>query len=223
MFLEVACFSKESALIAAKAGADRIEFCENMDLGGTTPSIVDFKQVKQNTTIPVYVMIRPRGDNFTYTDEEFRLMQESLVSFKDAGADGFVFGALTKELNVDKTICAKLLSLAGGLPCTFHRAIDKVVSIEKSIEEVIDLGFSTVLSSGGADNVLAGIETLTLLQQKYGERIKLMPGGGVRSNNLSFIKEYLQTEWVHSSGILNGLLPDICEIYKIKKILASYL
>lgn len=221
MQLEIACFNVASALLAAEAGADRIELCAKMKVGGITPTLDDFLSVKEQVAIPIYVMIRPRGGDFVYAEEEFETMQEQLLRFRKVGADGFVFGVLDEKNQVAVSDCKELLALANGVPCTFHRAIDRAENIQKAFEEIIALGFESVLSSGGMNSVRDGLETLVKLQEQYGNDIDLMPGGGVRSANIAEIGKKLQTRWLHSSGIVSGQLADFDEIRAMKSYSTS--
>ncbi len=221
MFLEVACFNKESAVIAEKAGADRIEFCAEMNLGGITPPLGDFLELKSLIQIPAFVMIRPRGGNFVYSESELQTMQRSLLEFKQAGAAGFVFGILNKSNQIESESCKQLLSLADNLPCTFHRAFDCIFNKEAALETLIDLGFRTVLSSGGEGAAIENLSILERLQQKYGQHIHIMPGGGVRASNLSAILKKVNPNWVHSSGIRKGDVCDHNEVKELKNYLIS--
>ena len=214
--LEIACFEKESAIIAAKAGADRIEFCAGLDVGGITPSLSDFLELKKEITIPVFVMIRTRGGNFCYNNEEFQLMENQLLEFKKEGADGFVFGILDENSEVNLVQNKELVALAEGLPCTFHRAFDRVNHYQKSLEEVISCGFKTILTSGTKPNVTEGKEILKNLVELANNRIDILCGGGLRSFNITEIKNYTQAKSFHSSGILNGKMPDFDEIVSLK-------
>lgn len=214
--LEIACFNKESALIAAKAGADRIEFCAGFEVGGTTPSLHDFMELKKEITIPIFVMIRTRGGDFFYNDEEFQQMKKQLLEFKKVGADGFVFGILDENLEINILQNKELVELAGDMPCTFHRAFDRVKNYQKSLEEIINCGFKTILTSGTKSNVSEGKEILKTLVEISNERIDILCGGGLRSTNISEIKNYTRAKNFHSSGIVNGVLPDTEEIKKMK-------
>lgn len=218
MQLEVACFHIESGLIAANGGADRIEFCAAMELGGITPSLQDFEQLRSQVAIPIYVMLRPRGGHFQYSKDEIAQMSAALQQFKAAGANGFVFGALNAQRKVDKNACEKLLALAGEMPCTFHRAIDSTVAIPQSVSELIALGFSSVLTTGGAASALKGIKMIELLQKQYGAQICIMPGGGVRTDNVAAICQNLHPKWIHSSCVKEGSIADYQEVRRI----ASY-
>lgn len=219
--LEIACFNKESALIAAEAGADRVELCACMELGGITPSVEDFVEIKKQIDIPIFVMIRPRGGNFFYTKAEIGQIFTSFDDFKKVGADGFVFGALDARGQIEETLCKKMLQKAEDLPCTFHRAIDDVPEIDKAVEKLIELGFATILSSGGRTSALEGLATLKELQEKYGKFINIMPGGSIRADNVTEVHASLQTSWIHSSAILEGQVVDKEEVSLLKDYLTS--
>ena len=214
--LEIACFDKESAIIASRAGADRIEFCAGFEVGGTTPSLHDLMELKKEITIPIFVMIRTRGGDFCYNNEEFQQMKNQLLEFKKVGADGFVFGILDGNLEVNFIQNKELVELADGIPCTFHRAFDRVKDYHKSLEEIINCGFKTILTSGTKSNVSEGKEILKTLIKISNERIDILCGGGLRSTNISEIKNYTKAKNFHSSGIVNGILPDAEEIKKMK-------
>ena len=214
--LEIACFNKESALIASRDGADRIEFCAGFEVGGTTPSLHDYMELKKEITIPIFVMIRTRGGDFCYNNEEFQKMKNQLLEFKKVGADGFVFGILDGNLEVNFIQNKELVELADGIPCTFHRAFDRVKDYHKSLEEIINCGFKTILTSGTKSNVSEGKEILKTLIKISNERIDILCGGGLRSTNISEIKNYTKAKNFHSSGIVNGILPDAEEIKKMK-------
>lgn len=214
--LEIACFDKESALIAAKAGADRIEFCADLKAGGITPFLQDFIDLKKEITLPIFVMIRTRGGDFCYSDEEFQCMKFQILEFKEFGVDGFVFGILNKNLEVNIAQNKELVELAGGIPCTFHRAFDRVENYQKSLEEIISCGFKTILTSGTKPNVSEGKEILKNLVKIADSRIDILCGGGLRSSNISEIKNFTGATHFHSSGIISGEIADFNEITRLK-------
>lgn len=217
--LEVACFNLESALIAAKAGADRIEFCADYASGGTTPDLEDFKKIKGATAVPVYVMIRPRGGNFVYSAEEIASMKQSIIEFKKAGADGLVFGILNTD-NTLATANGELVELADNTPCTFHRAFDQSPELEQSLEQLINWGFKTVLTAGGSSSAMAGGATLQKLFYHANNRIQILPGGGIRSGNIAELAKLLPVDFFHSAGITDGSeMTDPAEINAIKSAL----
>lgn len=190
--LEIACNSWESCMNAEKGGADRIELFENLYDGGCTPS-AGLIHMSTKLTIPVYVMIRPRGGDFCYSEEEIQIMEADIDVCKSAGVKGIVFGCLTKEGLVDTGTCERLLKRWGG-PATFHRAIDECLDIFKALETIKSLGFERVLSSGGAENAFAGMDTLRTMQSESGASITILPGCGITSNN---VIEILRTTGCH--------------------------
>ena len=216
MKLEIACFDLESALITADSPADRIEFCLGLNEGGTTPSLSDFLTLKEKCDIPVYIMIRPRGGNFIYTQEELETMQKSISLFKENGADGFVFGVLTKNREIDNKACEYLVKACGNKPISFHRAIDHTNDIFDSVQKVIDLGFSTILTSGDTNSAMEGLDTLAKLQNTFGNSIDIMPGGGVRSSNIKEIVQRVKAPFYHSSAIKKG--KNIASLDEIKAL-----
>jgi copper homeostasis protein len=202
--LEIACFNLDSAVIAQKNGADRVELCAEMEVGGTTPNFEITKEVRDLITIDLNVMIRPRGGNFVYSDSEFQQMKNEILQFKEIGANGFVFGILTENNSISILQNRELVELAKPFPCTFHRAFDEVSDAFQSLEEVIDCGFQTILTSGQTSNVIEGANRLAELVSKANNRITIMPGGGLRSKNIDFIQEKTKATFYHSSAITDG-------------------
>jgi copper homeostasis protein len=203
MHLEIACFNSDSAILAAQNGADRIELCANYSIGGVTPSLSSLKSIHQAIpqSIKINVMIRPRGGDFNYTPAEFATMKEELVRFKEeGGVSGFVFGILDAERRIDVARNRELVDLAGGLPCTFHRAFDAVPDLFESAERVVECGFGSILTSGGEKDALGGMEVVRELQERYGGSLEFILGGGVRSRNLEVLKR-TGVRWFHSAAI----------------------
>ena len=220
--IEIACFNFESALIAQKAGADRLELCADISVGGTTPTIEMIQQARKNLSIDLYVMIRPRGGNFVYSEAEFEQMKSEIVTIKKLGVNGFVFGILKEDNTINIEQNKALVDLAKPFPCTFHRAFDKVSNYEKALEDVISCGFSTILTSGTFPNVMEGKEVLKQLVIQAKNRIEIIPGGGLRSTNISELNEMVKANWYHSSAITDGsetANPE--EIIQLKKKLLS--
>lgn len=217
--LEIACFEISSAEVASMSVADRIEFCADHSLGGTTPDFYEFLHLKRNYQKPIYVMIRPKGGPFYYSESEFVQMKNSLIAFKEAGADGFVFGILDEQNEIDEARNKELLALAAGVPCTFHRAVDRTSDVERSVQVLVELGFKTVLTSGGAKSALEGKEILRDLISKYSSRIDILIGGGVRSENIAELKRFTGGIHFHSSAILkyDTFISDE-EIKKLKQL-----
>ena len=169
--LEIACFEITSAEIALQSSADRIEFCDEITLGGITPEIEEFKYLKEKFLKPIYVMIRPKGGGFFYDSAEFSAMIKSIELFKSWNADGFVFGILDENNEVDVERNTFLVELAKPVPCTFHRAFDRTKNLEKSCEKLIKIGFENVLTSGGEKTAKEGVENLKKLIQKAEETL----------------------------------------------------
>ena len=220
--IEIACFDLESALIAQNAGADRIELCADMSVGGKTPTIEIIKQAREHLTIDLYVMIRPRGGSFVYSDSEFEQMKLEIETIKKLGVNGFVFGILNKDKTINIEQNKALLELAKPFPCTFHRAFDEVLNVDKALEDVISCKFSTILTSGTFPNVMEGKEVLKQLVIQAKNRIEIIPGGGLRSTNISELNEMVKANWYHSSAITDGsetANPE--EIIQLKKKLLS--
>jgi copper homeostasis protein len=214
--LEIACFNAESALVAQQAGADRIEFCANMEVGGTTPSLSDFLTIKSKTDIPVYVMIRPRGGDFIYSNAHFEQMRNSIIQFKNVGANGFVFGILTANSEVDINRNKQLIQLADAVPCTFHKAFDEVKNPMNALQQLIAIGFKNVLTSGQQPTAMQGVDLLKQLTNNANNQINIMIGGSVRSNNIAELKQEIPSEWFHSSAILQGSAADYDEVKNLK-------
>ena len=220
--IEIACFNLDSAIIAQNTGADRVELCADMLVGGTTPTIEIIKQAREHLNIDLYIMIRPRGGNFVYSDSEFEQMKSEIEAIKKLGVNGFVFGILKDDntINIEQNL--ELVELAKSFPCTFHRAFDEILDYEKALENVISCGFSALLTSGTFPNVMEGKYVLKQLVIQANNRIEIMPGGGLRSTNISELNEMVKANWYHSSAITDGsetANPE--EIIQLKKKLLS--
>lgn len=176
--------SVESAVNAEKGGAARVELCCNLVEGGTTPSLGMLRMVKRAVAIPVFVMIRPRGGDFLYSDSEFDVMKEDLKILKENGADGIVFGVLTPDGGIDTERSRELVCLARPLPVTFHRAYDMVRDPLQSLEVLVEMGVDRVLTSGHDGTALEGLPLLGKLVNVARGRIKVVPGGGITEHNL---------------------------------------
>lgn len=218
--LEIACFNLDAAVIAQENGADRVELCDEMEVGGTTPNFETSKQVRAVLTIDLNVMIRPRGGNFVYSDAEFEQMKTEILQFKKIGVTGFVFGILNENKTINTAQNTELVHLAQPFSCTFHRAFDAVSDAFQSLEEIIKCGFQTILTSGQKSNVVDGVNRLAEVVSKANNRIIIMPGGGLRSTNLDFIQEKTKATFYHSSAITDDSeTANAAEIKKLKSIL----
>lgn len=218
MLLEIACFEIHSAEIALRSVADRIEFCAEQQLGGITPNIDEFRYLKSVYQKPIYVMIRPKGGDFYYSDLEFEVMKRDILAFKKSGADGFVFGILNSGNTIDIERNRILIELAGEIPCTFHRAFDRTPDLDVAIQKLIGLGFKTILTSGGKPSAMEGKENLKKLIENYADQIDILIGGSVRSGNIFELKNFTNGTHFHSSAIPSyEVFASDEEIKKLKK------
>lgn len=201
MLLEIAVFNYSSAILASNSGADRIELCDNAAEGGTTQSYGVLKLVRQEIDLPVFPIIRPRGGDFLYTDGEFEVMKKDVSICRELGFEGVVIGILNADGSVDKKRCAQLRELAYPMDVTFHRAFDRCRDPYQAMEDIIDVGCQRILTSGQRPFAIDNLPLIAALIKQGGDRIIIMPGSGVRSNNLELI---LQTgaEEAHSSARL---------------------
>ena len=182
--LEVIGFNIESCILAQAAGAHRIELCDNPGEGGTTPSYGFVKAARKNVQIDLFPIIRPRGGDFLYSDDEFEVMKTDVKICKELGCDGVVTGTLHADGTVDTKRCSELVELAYPMGVTFHRAFDRVNDASKALEAVIETGCERILTSGLHPTALEGAEIIAALIKQAGERIIIMPGSGVRSGNV---------------------------------------
>lgn len=183
MQIEVCCFSLNSCLVAQRAGANRIELCGGLAEGGTTPSAGLIQLARQQLTIPFYVMIRPRGGDFLYSDTELAVMKADIQLAKALGADGLVFGLLNPDGTVDEGRTKQLVDLAAPLPVTFHRAFDMTRDPLEALEAVIRTGAVRILTSGQQQTAEGGLPILQQLSQAATGRIEIMAGAGVNAQN----------------------------------------
>jgi copper homeostasis protein len=200
MELEVIGFDLASCLIAETHGANRIELCANPHEGGTTPSYGMIRVARQNTSIQLFPIIRPRGGDFLFSRLEFQSMITDIQQCEQLGCDGVVIGMLTEDGIVDVDRCAELIQHAGAMQVTFHRAFDRVKDPMKALEQIIDLGCRRILTSGQRPNVDRGREMLRTLVDAAGDRITIMPGSGVRSNNVLELARFTGATAFHSSA-----------------------
>ena len=200
MVLEVIADSLEAARTAHGAGADRIELCESLVEGGITPSYGLMELVRKYVPIDLFVMIRPRGGDFLYSDSEFEVMVKNVLLAKKLRVDGIVTGLLYGDGTVDVKRTKHLVELARPLKTTFHRAFDCVVDPFKALEDIIATGAERILTSGCARDAMAGRATLKSLIDRAGSRIVIMPGGGVKTDCLKQLFEYTGAKEWHTSA-----------------------
>ncbi len=223
MKLEVIGFTIEGCIAAQSAGADRIELCDNPGEGGTTPSYGFIKSARQKLQIELFPIIRPRGGDFLYSDTEFEIMKTDVKLCKQLGCDGVVIGMLNADGTIDKKRCSRLVELAYPLGVTFHRAFDRTKKphltspkgrdlepdnlefYSQALEDVIEIGCERILTSGLQPTALEGAETIAALIKQAGERIIIMPGSGIRSDNIIAIAQKTgATEFHTSARIFTG-------------------
>lgn len=198
--LEVCVDSVESAIIAQEAGADCLEVCSNLLIGGTTPGVSQFKQIREVCRIKLNVLVRPRAGDFLYTDAEFRMIREDIRMFQELGADGVVAGCLQPDGNLDLDRMKELRKCACGLQFTLHRAFDVCLDPEQALEEAVSLGVDTILTSGQAHDCMAGKEVLKKLLVLAGGRIEILVGSGVNAEVIRLMKEEIHANSFHMSG-----------------------
>jgi copper homeostasis protein len=199
MLLEVCVNSVESAIAAEKGGAQRVEFCDNIFEGGTTPSYAAISLARKHLSIDLNIIIRPRGGDFLYSSLELEIIKQDILSAKILGADGVVFGVLTKEGKIDKTICRQLLEMAYPLQTTFHRAFDMVYDPFTALDDIISLGFNNLLTSGLQPKAIEGLELIKQLILHAKEKITIMPGSGINEDNIKEIATTTQAQAFHVS------------------------
>ncbi|HUS00258.1 MAG TPA: copper homeostasis protein CutC [Chitinophagaceae bacterium] len=222
--LEVIGFTIEGCAIAQSAGVHRIELCDNPADGGTTPSFGFIKAARKILQIELYNMIRPRGGDFFYSNDEFEIMKEDIKISKQLGCDGIVLGMLTKENKVDKSRFARLVELAYPLGVTFHRAFDRTADPLDALKDIIDMGCERILTSGQKPNALEGAQLIKQLIERADDKITIMPGAGVRSDNIINLAEITNASEFHSSARINtgeNISVDRKEIEEMLKKLAS--
>lgn len=198
--IEVCIDNLESLPLAIQGGADRIELCSALRLGGLTPSTGLMQAAAQSSNIPVYAMIRPRQGDFVFEENDIHLMIADIEQAKLAGLDGIVIGVLTPQGDIDMPACKQLMKAAGPLGVTFHRAFDQCREPAKALEDIISLGCERVLTSGLAPTAEQGIKLLRDLQKQAANRIQIMAGAGVSDKNAKQIIHQASLKEIHLSG-----------------------
>jgi copper homeostasis protein len=198
--LEICANSVESAIIAQQAGAQRIELCTNLAEGGTTPSYGQIKWCVDNLSIPIWPLIRPRGGDFLYSNAEFDVILEDINFCKEISCDGIVIGILLEDGSVDISRCSKIIDAAHPMPVSFHRAFDMTNNLAKSLEDLIDLGFIRVLTSGGKTNARLGANQIAALVKQAKNRIEIMPGAGINTSNIAEIATITSAKCFHTTA-----------------------
>jgi len=196
--LEISVETLEAAMAAQRGGADRLELCGNLSIGGVTPSIELMRTVREQLRIPVFTMIRPRGGDFVYSETEFAEMKRSIAEAKRAGMDGVVLGILKNERRVDIGRTQELVEFARPLHVTFHRAFDDCADLREALEDVIQTGANRILTSGGAKSAPEGASMLAELVQLARERVVILLGSGINASNISEVAKHTHAREFHS-------------------------
>jgi copper homeostasis protein len=205
LLLEISVESINAAAAAERGGADRIELCSDLSVGGLTPDPVLTRAMRQQIQTPIFVMIRPRAGDFVYSSPEFAQMKESVAEARDSGADGVVFGILKPNRLVDIERTRELVELAQPLPVTFHRAFDTCPELSQALENVLQSGASRILTSGGAASAPEGSAKIKMLIAAARQHITIIPGAGINSGNILQLAAATRALEFHSG--LSSVLP----------------
>jgi copper homeostasis protein len=200
MKLEICSFNLSSAIIAQEAGAHRVELCASPEEGGTTPGPGLIRTARELLQIELYPIIRPRGGDFLYSEEEFQVMLKDIQYCKEAGCNGVVIGMLNTDGTVDKKRTARLVKAAWPLGVTFHRAFDRAANPFEALEDIIGIGCERILTSGQRPTAMEGASLINELVRQADERIVIMPGSGVRSSNIAALAEKTDASEFHTSA-----------------------
>lgn len=201
----------DDCLAAESGGADRIELCAAISVGGLTPSLGTLIEAKKQVRIPLMAMVRPRAGGFCYSDADFAVMRRDAAILLEHGADGIVFGILHSDGSVDAKRCGKMLELAGGRQSVFHRAFDVVPDPLRALEELIDLGFTRVLTSGQQKTAVEGSELIRRLIDRASGRIEVLPGSGVRAHNVERLIHATGCTQAHMTAFTTRVNPSAYE------------
>lgn len=213
--LECCVDSVESAIEAEKGGANRLELCANLIIGGTSPSLTLFEKIKENTNIKINVLLRPRFGDFLYSDYEFEILKEEVKLFRKAGADGVVIGCLRADGTIDSPKMKELIALADGMHVTLHRAFDMTIDPYEAFKEAKRLGIKTILTSGQRNTAIEGKELIKELIEEAGEEIEILVGSGVNAEVIEAFLNESKAYAFHMSGketLTSGM------IYKNEKV-----
>lgn len=232
--LEVCAFTIQSCLIAERAGAIRVELCDNPVEGGTTPSYGTIKTVREKINIKLYPIIRPRSGNYFYDEDEFEIIRKDILACKELGCDGISIGAGTIHAEIDTERMKHIVEWAYPMGVTCNRVFDGTPDPYKALEELIDCGCERVLTSGQKSAAPDAADVLTKLVQQAGKRIIIMPGAGIKSSNITALKAQCGAKEYHASArkvvpnpltYINTLVSDYGHVYiadetEVKKMVA---
>lgn len=196
IYIEVCCGSVQSIINAQAGGAQRVELCQNLEAGGTTPSAGEILVARKSLSIDLNVLVRPRDGDFLYSEHELEIIRHDILFCKNAGVNGVVIGFLTKEGEIDQLLMTEMIQLSRPMSVTFHRAFDLCRDPKTALEQLLDLGVDRLLTSGQQPTALEGAVLISQLVQQAGERLIVMPGAGIRAHNIQEImKETLAREY----------------------------
>ena len=201
MIIEVCAESYEYAVKAEKAGADRIELCKDLGLDGLTPDYECAKRTIDTLNIPVFILIRPRKGDFIYSDEEFELMKQDILKFREMGCKGIVSGVLNDDNSIDIERTKELIELSKPLEFTFHRAFDVVSDPLNEIEKLIELGVDRVLTSGQKEKAMDGLALIEQLNNISNNRLIIMPGSGISNTNFKKFNSFNEIHGSFKDGV----------------------
>jgi copper homeostasis protein len=197
--LEVCVETVEDAVAAERGGADRLELCAALDLGGLTPSVGAFLEVRDAVKLPVVVMIRPRPGDFVYSESELAVMARDIAAFLPYSPHGFVFGPLNPDGRVNGDAAWRLRELCGDREAVFHRAFDRTPKPTEAVDELIRLRFTRLLTSGKADAAVQGVKGIAEVVQHAAGRVEVLPCGRIRAENAAAVLEFTGCRQLHGS------------------------
>lgn len=200
VLIEVCCGSAQSAINAQEGGAHRVELCQNLEAGGTTPSAGDILLARNRLSIDLHVLIRPRDGDFLYSENELEIIRQDIAFCKSAGVNGVVMGFLTKDGEIDQSLTREMIALARPMSVTFHRAFDLCRNPKTALEHLIDLGVDRLLTSGQKPTALEGAPLIKSLVQQAGKYLIIMPGSGIREHNIRELTELTGAREFHVSA-----------------------
>lgn len=228
MLFELCAENLESALAAQAGGADRIELCRDLSVGGVTPPRTLIVEVIGALDIPVHVLIRPRAGDFVFSSNEFEAMRRQIDAVKRAGASGIATGLLLSNGRVDVSRTRALIEQARPMDVTFHRAFDETPELAEALDDVIQTGADSLLTSGGAPDVLTGAVTIRALAEQAGDRIQLLAGGGLRLENLAEVVRLSGVCCLHGSlshrrggNAIPAVVSDVREAVRLLQVQAE--
>ena len=202
MIKEACVESFEKALEAQSNGANRIELCENLAVGGTTPSYGTVKICLEKLNIPIFPMIRARGGNFVYSKDEIKIMKEDIKIFKELGVKGVVLGCLTSDNKIDLEFTKELVDLAYPMEVTFHKSIDEILNPLDYIDDLVNIGIKRILTSGGEATALEGKDLINEMIKKSNGRLKIVVAGKVTKENLFELQNFIPADEFHGKLIV---------------------